>query len=88
MPERETKVQMFPGGPSLDGVEVTVTEANEAWSKVTLEDGTVIKLKPVVTSVVRAKGQYDAEGNPLYIVKTSLILIPEQVPTNLKRPTT
>lgn len=53
-----------------------------------LEDGSVIKIRPAVTGVVRVDGQYDPEGNPIYVVKTMVVSAMEEIPENLRRPTT
>jgi hypothetical protein len=68
VPEKKIK---FPGpdGRPVDGYEVPVRESTERWSEITLEDGTVLRVKPVVVGAVRLEGQYDPEGNPLYALK-------------------
>jgi hypothetical protein len=64
-----------------EGVEVQVDESTERWSEFTLQDGTVMRVKVTVTSAVRVKDQYDAVGNPLYMVNfapvTTLVSVPE-----------
>ena len=87
MAERKTKVQLAPGGPMVDGVEVPVDESTEKWSEYKLEDGTTLRLKQVVMEVVRATGQYDAEGNPMYAVKAQPVLSIVDIPDKLKRKT-
>jgi hypothetical protein len=86
MAERKTRIQIFPGGPAVDGTEVPVKRAEELWSTVVLEDGSTLRVRPIVTAVVRADGQYDGEGNPLYIVRTSMLMVPDEVPQSLKKP--
>jgi hypothetical protein len=76
MPERKTRVQTMPGGPLVDGTQIPIDESEERWSKVKLEDGSVLKIRPVVTAVVRVDGQYDPEGNPVYVVKTMVVSAP------------
>jgi hypothetical protein len=49
----------MPGGPLVDGTQIPIDESEERWSKVKLEDGSVLKIRPVVTAVVRVDGQYD-----------------------------
>jgi hypothetical protein len=67
----ERKVQVPWMGKTMDGVEVPVEESTERWSEIKLEDGTIIRVKQSVAQVIRVDGQYDAEGNPLYVVKSS-----------------
>ena len=40
----------------------------EYFNEYLVEDGTVVKLKLVVTEILRLDGEYDAEGSPIYIV--------------------
>lgn len=58
-------------GKLMNGMEVPVEESTEKWSEIKLEDGTIIRIKQSVASVIRVDGQYDPEGNPLYIVKSA-----------------
>lgn len=87
MVERKKKIQIVPGGPFVDGMEVSVDESNEKWSEYKLADGTVIRLKQVLMEIVRAEGQYDNEGNPTYVVKATPMLSLVEVPDRLKRKT-
>ena len=87
MAERRTKVQVVPNGPIVDGVELDVDVSSERWSEYTLSDGTVLRLKQVLVSVIRAEGQYDNDGNPTYVVKASPVLSLVEVPEKLKRRT-
>ena len=74
MAERKRKI---PLGPDGEMKEVTVLNFNptaEHWTEVFVDDGTVIKLKLVITDVYRVDGEYDAEGNPVYSVRSQNIL--------------
>lgn len=84
--EHKRKVQIVAGGPMVDGVDVPVDESNEKWSEYTLQDGTVLRLKQVLTEVVRTEG-YDSEGNPVYVIKAQPVLSIVAVADNLKRKT-
>jgi hypothetical protein len=86
MQERRTRIPFpTPASPPVDGSEVQVAEATERWSEVTLEDGTVLRVKPNVMSAIRVDGQYDAEGNPVYAVKGSQVVMIASTPSNLRR---
>lgn len=75
MPERPVKVHFpLPDSPLVDGNEVAIQESTERWSEVQLEDGTVIRVKPMVLSAVRIQGQYDADGNPAYSIKLTPVV--------------
>ena len=63
---------------------IDINQNNEYWNQYLLEDGTVLKLKPVATDVVRLIGEYDGEGNPVYVVRSRHILT-AVVPEALKK---
>jgi hypothetical protein len=43
----------------------------EHWNEYLLDDGTIVRLKAVVTEIVRIEGRYDPEGNPAYAINTT-----------------
>lgn len=62
-----------------------VTNVKEGVSEYTLDDGTVLKVKPVIVDVKRAIDQYGVDGKPLYIL--TLTNITETTsPSRLMRP--
>ena len=63
---------------------VDVKKTTEAWSVYDLEDGTKLRVKPVVAEVQRVVGEYSSDGEPIYVVKTSLVLS-TRVPKNLMK---
>ena len=67
-----------------DAVEVPVKESAERWTEIQLEDGTNIRTKSVVISVVRLEGQFDPDGNPMYQLRANQLMIVES-PEHLKR---
>jgi hypothetical protein len=85
MAERKIKAPL-PTGQIVDASEVPVAESTERWSESTLEDGTVIKCKPVILGVTRLDGHYDPEGNPFYMVKSNLVMAIVSVPEHLRDP--
>jgi hypothetical protein len=87
MAEKRVKVPFpTPQSPVVDGAEVLVKESNERWSEITLEDGTVIRIKPNVISAIRIDGQYDPEGNPMYGIKAGHNVTIVSSPESLRRP--
>jgi hypothetical protein len=72
-----------PTGAMVDGVEVMVKESTERWSEFTLEEGTVMLAKQSLTSCVRLDGQYDQEGQPLYVGRGAPIITLKSVPDAL-----
>jgi hypothetical protein len=84
----KTKIAL-PGGQTVEGEEIeTVDNAStERWSDYTLSDGAVIRIKTVVSSIVRLDGQYDGEGNPIYVIKSTPAVVVKSVPDAVKRRT-
>ena len=71
-------------GRDVDGQEVRFRSNHEEWNDYTLEDGSNIRMKAVVSEIVRLDGEHDAEGNPVYLVKSTNVLV-IKAPDNLKR---
>jgi len=67
--ERKKTVN-FGQGPQ-EVTEVGFRTAGEYWNEYLADDGTVIRVKLVVTDIMRLDGVYDAEGNPGYVVKSA-----------------
>jgi hypothetical protein len=72
MPKRKTI--NGPNGEPIEVEQIPFRSGQENWNEYLLEDGTVIRLKTVVTDVQRGVGLYDPEGNPMYFVKTANIV--------------
>ena len=79
----ETKTKTMFNGQLFDGVEVPVAESTERWSEYKLEDGTTLRVKHVVSSIVRLDKVYDPEKNPVYVTKgtnvAATVLVPEHL---------
>jgi len=87
MPERRTRIPYpMPTSPPRDAVEVGVQESTERWSEITLEDGTVFRVKLSVLSAARVDNEYDAEGNPAYALKMNPVVTVVSSPPALKKP--
>jgi hypothetical protein len=74
---------MLSPGVEVDAVEVPIAESNERWSTITLEDGSVIRAKMAVMSVARIVGQWDQEGKPNYIIKSTPMTVVVSAPDSL-----
>lgn len=75
--------------PTLDsildsGTPVGIQAAREEWSEYILEDGTKLRVRPILAEVLRVKGQYTPDGNPLYLTKASVVLS-AQSPKKLRK---
>jgi hypothetical protein len=53
--------------------EVRVLEAKETWSEYSLEDGTILRIKPVMIEVSRVEGEHTPDGDPVYNMKSTLV---------------
>lgn len=58
-------------GQEVDATEVDFQIRKEDWSEYQLMDGTVIKMKLVISEIFRIEGQWDNEGNPVYRIKST-----------------
>jgi hypothetical protein len=74
MPPTRKKIPLGPGGSLKDAELVEVHRTNELWNDYLLGDGTVLKMKTIVTEVWRVVGEYDNDGNPIYIVRSTNVL--------------
>jgi hypothetical protein len=69
MADKIQKLKVF--GKEIDVVEVGFDPTEEHFNRYKLADGSVIRVKAVVTSVKRIHDQFGAEGEPIYLVFTS-----------------
>jgi len=69
------KISLSPNSPPVDADQIQVSAATEQWNEYTLDDGTRIRIKPVVTEVWRVVDAWDNEGNPLYVTKTAMVQV-------------
>lgn len=72
MAEREVQVPL--GDRMVDGFDIPIEESAERWSEFTLEDGTIIRAKVNLISVVRVNNERDQAGNPLYVINAAPII--------------
>lgn len=74
-----------PGQPPKEVEPVSVQSTQENWNEYLLSDGSVVKTKTVLTEVFRVIGEYDAEGNPIYVLRQGGILVVD-APEGLRKP--
>ena len=72
----EVKVKITINGQVVDAVDVPIIQPEERWSEYKLEDGTTLRVKFVVGSIIRVSGQSDPEGNPVYMIKGNVVSVP------------
>ena len=70
-------------GRQVKGTSLDFSIKSEDWNVYKLADGTILKMKAVVSEVVRIDGEFDPAGEPIYTVKSQNILNAD-VPQNLK----
>ena len=46
----------------------------EPWATYELADGTVLKVRTILTNVMRIEGEYDQSGNPIYVVSSQNVI--------------
>ena len=73
MPLPKKKVSL-PSGQEVEGTVMPFQVGGEHFNEYVVEDGTILKVKLVVTEVLRIEGAYDAEGNPVYLVASTNVM--------------
>ena len=71
-----------PKGPTEP---IDIVSSKDGWSEFTLADDTVIRAKAAVLDVKKMVGQYNADGEPIYILQLTMIN-QARVPDKLKKP--
>lgn len=74
----------LPNGSEVEATDVDFETIREDWNEYKLEDGTVLKFKTVVSSIVRTEDYDPMSGDPVYHVRSTNILR-VKVPDELKR---
>jgi hypothetical protein len=72
-------------GRPIEGFEVPVLESTERWTDVKLEDGSLLRIKPSVLSAIRIPGQFDQEGNPMYMLRANNAMMVVEAKDDLKK---
>ena len=72
-------------GRDVDALEVRFKSNHEEWNEYTIDDGSVLRMKTIISEVLRLTDEYDPEGNPVYIVKSANMLAVKS-PDHLKKP--
>jgi hypothetical protein len=61
-------------GRDIEVTSQTFRPAGENWNEYLVEDGTIVRVKLVVTEILRVDGQYDNDRNPQYVVRSQNII--------------
>lgn len=72
-------------GRTTEGESVDFKPTSEPWGEYDLQDGTKLRMKLVVSEIVRLNGQYTPDGDPVYLVRASNV-VTTQAPDALRKP--
>jgi len=72
------------GGQEFEVDSVEFEAERESWNSYVLHDGTTLRLKAVVSEILRVVGQWAPNGDPVYMVQASNVVV-TTVPDNLKK---
>lgn len=78
------KVMINMGGRQVQATPVDINQSNEKWNEYLLEDGTVLKMKLVLKKVFKVDGEFDEEGNPVYVMQSTNVTS-VSAPNDLKK---
>ena len=56
-------------GRKMEADDVRVISSQEHWNTYQLEDGHEVRVKLVVSQMLRVPGKVDPEGNPVYLIR-------------------
>lgn len=57
-------------GKQVEADEIEFKTRKEEWNEYQLMDGSILKLKSVMASIFRVRGEFDVEGNPIYVTRS------------------
>ncbi len=58
----------------VDAEQVDFEAKAEPWATYELADGTVLKIRAILSAVMRIEGEYDQSGNPIYVVSSQNVV--------------
>ena len=77
------KVEIKIGEKTVPGTLVDFETVREEYNAYKLADGAMIRMKTVVTSIIRTE-EFTPDGEPMYVVNSQNVLVAD-VPEGLKR---
>lgn len=86
MGSMDEKTTVFFNNQWVPATVVPVRSTQEAWSTYLLEDGSVVKVKLVVTEVAKIDGMHEPDGTPVYNAKWNVVLAVTSPPELKKLP--
>jgi hypothetical protein len=78
------KIKMNLGGQTVEAESMNYKSIDEPWSSIRLDDGSIIKLKLVISDVFKLPTPDQLTGLPQYIVRSSNVMSvePPDAPTS------
>jgi hypothetical protein len=64
--------------------EVDFTIVKEEWNEYKLSDGSTLKIRLILSGIIRSKNNFDPIGNPMYLTTSANIVRVFNVPKELK----
>ena len=61
-------------GKNVPATSLDFKTTNDDWNEYQLEDGTTLRLRTIVAEIVSIDGQKNADGSPLYQVKSGNVI--------------
>jgi len=77
------KIQL-PKGGEVEAMDIDFETVKEDWNEYKLEDGTILKFKTIVSSVIRTEDYDPMTGDPIYHIRSTNVMR-VRVPNELKR---
>ncbi len=80
--ERKIKLPNPLTGESVDATEIGHRSNGEHWNEHLLDDGTVVRVKLIVTNIYRIDDAYNDKGEPVYMIESSNVVstsVPEEL---------
>lgn len=72
----------LPDGRQAEATVLAFRSGGEHWNEYLVDDGSVVKVKLVATEILRVDGEYDENGNPIYLMQ-SMNVMSVDAPENL-----
>jgi hypothetical protein len=79
------RVELTVGDKTIGGTLVDFETVREEYNSYRLSDGSMIRMKTVVTNIIRTD-EFTPNGEPIYVVNSQNVLVAD-VPDDLKKPT-
>jgi hypothetical protein len=70
-----TRRILGPDGQEHEAEPIDFRASGEHFNEYLLDDGVILRIKDVLTDVWKARDAYDSNGNPIYFVVQSPILV-------------